>query len=180
MTALIDARSLPNATVLTPDLVIIGGGPAGISLALALANSKVSIVLLESGGMNFDPKVQNMYAGAETGVRYTALDAGRLRFLGGSSNHWGGWCRPMDEVDFEARDWMPHSGWPITRKALEAYYPRAQELVEAGTWMYDKSDATMTAMAPMMPLGAGGGLHKLVSVLQDPRQRAADLFRPSL
>ena len=70
--------------------------------------------------MNFDPKIQNMYAGDETGVRYTALDAGRLRFLGGSTNHWGGWCRPMDEIDFEARDWMPHSGWPITREALEA------------------------------------------------------------
>jgi choline dehydrogenase-like flavoprotein len=156
LTALIDARSLPDATVLTPDLAIIGGGPAGISLALALANGKHSIALLESGGMNFDPKIQNMYVGGETGVRYTALDAGRLRFLGGSSNHWGGWCRPMDEIDFEVRDWMPHSGWPITRKALQAYYPRAQELVEAGAWMYDKSDATMAAIAPMMPLGAGG------------------------
>jgi choline dehydrogenase-like flavoprotein len=156
LTALIDARSLPDSTVLRPDLVIIGGGPAGISLALALADSKISIALLESGGMNFDPKIQNMYAGSETGVRYTALDAGRLRFLGGSTNHWGGWCRPMDEIDFETRDWMPHSGWPITRKALEAYYPRAQELVEAGAWMYDKSDSTMAAMAPLMPLGAGG------------------------
>ena len=91
MTALIDARSLPDSTVLKPDLAIIGGGPAGIALALALADSKLSIVLLESGGMNFDPKVQNMYAGDEAGVRYTALDAGRLRFMGGSSNHWGGW-----------------------------------------------------------------------------------------
>jgi len=156
LTALIDARSLPDATVLTPDLAIIGGGPAGISLALALANSKLNIVLLESGGLNFDPNIQNMYAGTETGVRYTALDAGRLRFLGGSTNHWGGWCRPMDAIDFEARDWMPHSGWPITRKALEPYYPRAQELVEAGTWMYDKSDATMAALAPLVPLAAGG------------------------
>ena len=100
MTALIDARSLPDATVLTPDIAIIGGGPAGISLALALADSKLNIALLESGGMNFDPSTQNMYAGDETGVPYTALDAGRLRFLGGSSNHWGGWCRPMDENRF--------------------------------------------------------------------------------
>ncbi|HVW73153.1 MAG TPA: GMC family oxidoreductase [Rhizomicrobium sp.] len=156
MTALIDARTLPDAIVLTPDLAIIGGGPAGISLALALADSKISIALLESGGMNFDPKVQNMYAGTETGVRYTALDAGRLRFLGGSSNHWGGWCRPMDDADFEARDWMAHSGWPITRDALKAYYPRAQQLVEAGAWMYDHAGPIMAAMAPLMPLGAGG------------------------
>jgi choline dehydrogenase-like flavoprotein len=156
LTALIDARALPDATVLTPDLAIIGGGAAGISLALALADSKISIALLESGGMNFDPKVQNMYAGEETGVRYTALDAGRLRFMGGSTNHWGGWCRPMDEADFEEREWMAHSGWPINRDALKAYYPRAQELVEAGAWMYDHAGPTMAAMAPLMPLGAGG------------------------
>lgn len=156
MTAFIDARTLPDSTVLTPDLVIIGGGPAGISLALSLAGTRLNIVLLESGGMNFDPKVQNMYAGTETGVHYTALDAGRLRFMGGSTNHWGGWCRPMDEADFEAHDWMPHSGWPITRDALNPYYPRAQQLVEAGAWMYDQVGPTMTAMAPQMPLGAGG------------------------
>jgi choline dehydrogenase-like flavoprotein len=156
VTALIDARTIADATVLTPDLAIIGGGPAGISLALALAGSKLKIALLESGGMNFDPRIQKMYAGGESGVRYTALDAGRLRYLGGATNHWGGWCRPMDAIDFEVRDWMPYSGWPITRDAIKAYYPRAQELVEAGTWMYDKAGPTMAAMAPTMPLGPGG------------------------
>jgi choline dehydrogenase-like flavoprotein len=154
LTALIDARALPDATVLTPDLAIIGGGPAGISLALALADSKISIALLESGGMNFDPKIQNMYAGDETGVRYTALDAGRLRFMGGSSNHWGGYCRPLDEIDFESRDWLAHSGWPITRTAIEPYFQRAQALCEAGPWIYDK--AAMAVSAPLMQLGPGG------------------------
>ena len=38
MTAFLDARSVPNATTLTPDLAIVGGGPAGISLTLALAD----------------------------------------------------------------------------------------------------------------------------------------------
>jgi choline dehydrogenase-like flavoprotein len=154
LTALIDARTLPAATVLEPDLAIIGGGPAGISLALALANTKLKIVLLESGGMNFDPKIQKMYSGAEAGVRYTALDAGRLRFMGGSSNHWGGYCRPLDEADFAARDWVPHSGWPITRKALEPYFQRAQALCEAGPWIYDKGGEAQEG--PLLPLGKGG------------------------
>ena len=145
MTALIDARSLPNAAVLEPDIAIIGGGPAGISLALALAGSKLNVVLLESGGMSFDPQIQKMYSGGLSGWRYTPLDAGRLRFLGGSTNHWGGYCRPLDEVDFQQRDWMPHSGWPISRKTLEAYYPRAQSLVEAGPWLYDGADGTAMA-----------------------------------
>ncbi|HKX65249.1 MAG TPA: FAD-dependent oxidoreductase, partial [Rhizomicrobium sp.] len=103
MTGFIDARTLDAATVLEPDLAIIGGGPAGISLALALADTKLNILLLESGGVNFDPQNQKLYTGAQTGRRYIALDAGRLRLLGGSTNHWGGWCRPLDAIDFERR-----------------------------------------------------------------------------
>jgi choline dehydrogenase-like flavoprotein len=156
LTGFIDARTLDAATVLEPDLVIIGGGPAGISLALALADTKLNILLLESGGENFDSQNQKMYAGALAGQRYIALDAGRLRFLGGSSNHWGGWCRPLDTIDFEARDWIPHSGWPFPRTALEAYYPRAQKLVEAGPWLYDKAGASTATLGAPLNLGDGG------------------------
>ena len=156
MSDIIDARTLPAGTVLTPDLAIIGGGPAGISLALALADSGHDILLLESGGMAFDAKAQSLYAGAQTGVPYTALDGGRLRFLGGSTNHWGGYCRPLDAIDFEARDYLPHSGWPFGRKELEPYFPRAQGWVEAGPWIYDGADRLMNDNGPVLPLGAGG------------------------
>ena len=111
MTAILDARTLPAGTVLTPDLAIIGAGPAGISLALAMADSGHTVLLLESGGMAFDSKVQALYAGGQSGVPYVALDGGRLRYLGGSTNHWGGWCRPLDAIDFESREWLPHSRW---------------------------------------------------------------------
>lgn len=155
MSAFLDARALPDATVLEPDLAIIGGGPAGISLALALADTKLKVLLLESGGASFDPRIQKMYAGDQQG--YIALDAGRLRTLGGGTNHWGGWCRPMDEIDFEARPWMPYSGWPFPRKALEPYFPKAQQLVEAGPWIYDqKGDAMNAGAGPVLALGKGG------------------------
>jgi choline dehydrogenase-like flavoprotein len=157
LSAFIDARTLPPNTVLTPDLAIIGGGPAGISLALALADTKLNILLLESGGMNFDSTNQKMYSGSESGIRYAALDAGRLRFLGGGTNHWGGWCRPMDEIDFEVQGGVPHSGWPFSRKAIEPYYARAQSLVEAGPWVYDRSgDALAGTKGPLLSLGKGG------------------------
>jgi len=154
LTSFIDARTLPNDTIVTPDIAIIGGGPAGISLALALANSKLNVALLESGGINFDPKIQKMYSGAEAGVRYIALDAGRLRFLGGSSNHWGGFCRPLDEIDFEPRAWSPYSGWPFARKEIEPYFQKAQSLCEAGPWIYDQGGRTIAA--PLLALGQGG------------------------
>ncbi|HJT44372.1 MAG TPA: GMC family oxidoreductase [Rhizomicrobium sp.] len=156
MSALLDARTLAADSVLTPDLAVIGGGPAGISLALALAGTKLDILLLESGGTNFDPAVQKLYGGDHRGDHYAELDAGRLRFLGGGTNHWGGWCRPLDESDFEKRDWVPHSGWPFTRAALAPYYPRAQLLVEAGPWSYDQAGRLARAQGPLLPLGDGG------------------------
>lgn len=151
----IDARQVPSGTKLTPDLVIVGGGPAGISLALALANTKAKILLLESGGMEFDAATQALYAGQETGVKYYALDATRLRYLGGCTNHWGGWCRPLDEDDFEKRDWLPHSGWPFPRAEIEPYFPRAQSLIEAGPFLYDEL-AKGPMPQPLLSLGQGG------------------------
>src|SRR5690348_7544540 len=99
--AFVDARQVPSGTQLTPDLAIIGGGPAGITLAVGVAHMPFKILLLESGGMDFDAKTQALYSGAETGVRYIPLDVTRLRYLGGCTNHWGGWSRPLEAVDFE-------------------------------------------------------------------------------
>ena len=137
MSAFIDARTIPPGTVLQPDIAIIGGGPAGITLALALAHTPLKVMLFESGGMDFDAKTQALYAGKVAGVSYLPLDASRMRYLGGSSNHWGGWCRPLDPIDFEKRAWVAYSGWPFGIKELQPYFKRAQALVEAGTWSYD-------------------------------------------
>ncbi len=156
MTAFLDARSLPAGTSLTPDLAIVGGGPAGIALALSLADSGHDILLLESGGRAFDSLTQAMYRGSESGISYVALDSGRLRFLGGSSNHWGGWCRPLDAIDFERRDWIPASGWPFGIEELKPYFPRAQELVEAGPWLYDSAAPELAAAGTVLPLAPGG------------------------
>jgi choline dehydrogenase-like flavoprotein len=128
----------------------------GITLALALAHTPLKLMLFESGGDDFEPATQALYSGVTTGAPYLRLDASRMRYLGGSTNHWGGWCRPLDAIDFEARDWVAHSGWPFGLKTLEPYFARAQALVEAGTWSYDKSDAVMSALGPILKLGPGG------------------------
>ena len=150
---------MPDGTTLTPDLAIIGGGAAGISLALALANAPISVVILESGGTDFDPLTQRLYLGSQKGVPYLPLDGSRLRFLGGSTNHWGGWCRPLEAIDFETRSWLPHSGWPFPRQTLEPYFARAQALVEAGPFIYDEPKR-WTAVLDTAPLAlAQGGIY---------------------
>ncbi len=76
MTTILDARTLPDGTIITPDLAIIGGGPAGISLALALKDTPFNILLLEAGGREFDPAVQDAYKGSQGGdLPYLSLSS---------------------------------------------------------------------------------------------------------
>ena len=78
------------------DVCIAGSGPAGMSLALALAEKGKDVLLLEGGSTEFSDRSQDLYIGEITGDPYPELDSARLRFLGGSSNHWAGrWTRSI-------------------------------------------------------------------------------------
>jgi choline dehydrogenase-like flavoprotein len=134
---LLDARSVPPGELLATDVCIVGGGAAGISVALELAGHAARVLLLESGGMKPDEAPQELYEGRVTGQAYYELDACRLRFLGGSTNFWGGWCRPLDALDFDQREWLPHSGWPFGRQELDPYYARAHGVCRLGPYDYD-------------------------------------------
>ncbi len=136
----IDGRTVPSGTTIETDLAIIGAGAAGITLARELRDGPYRIALIESGGLDFDAETQALYEGQSTGVTYP-LDSARLRYFGGSTNHWGGWCRPLAAVDFEARSWLPHSGWPITRTDLDPYYQRAQAICQLGSTDFDDHNA---------------------------------------
>ena len=48
--------------------------------------------------------------------------------FGGSSHRWGPYwhARPLDAIDFEAREGIPYSGWPFGRDHLTPYYERAE------------------------------------------------------
>ncbi len=113
-------------------------------------------MLFESGGLTFDSATQALYAGTVGGVNYLPLDASRMRYLGGSSNHWGGWSRPLDPIDFEKRAWLPHSGWPFGLDELKPHFKRAQSLCELGIWLYDGATNAMAAQAPPLSLAEGG------------------------
>jgi choline dehydrogenase-like flavoprotein len=127
----IDGRNIPQDTILETDIAVIGAGAAGITLARELIGSRRRVILIESGGFDLEAETQALYEGQSQGVDYP-LDAARLRYFGGSTNHWGGFCRPLAAIDFEQRDWVPHSGWPISRADLDPYYTRAQQVCQLG------------------------------------------------
>jgi choline dehydrogenase-like flavoprotein len=133
----LDLRQIPDGTALEADLCIVGAGAAGITIARQFIGRPITVLVVESGGLEPDEATQALYQGAIVGQPYFDLDVTRLRYFGGSTNHWGGWCAPLHDIDFEARDWVPHSGWPIARHDLEPYYAAAQLLVEIGPPTYD-------------------------------------------
>ena len=49
---------------------------------------------------------------------------------------WGGRCALLDPIDFRRRDWVPHSGWPISRADLDTYYAEANALLDLGDFNY--------------------------------------------
>ena len=127
-----DARKLPDGEQIEADICVVGAGAAGITIATELAGSDIRVCLLESGDMEYDEKTQSLYAGDDTGYPYFPLDDARLTYFGGTTNHWAGWCRPYNADDFEKRDWVPHSGWPIARKEVEPYYERTRPILNLG------------------------------------------------
>lgn len=134
---LIDARSLSDDDGFHADVCVIGGGIAGITLALELEKRGVSSVVLEAGELKFSGRAQSEYDGEVDGLAYD-LASSRTRQLGGSSNCWWGWCSPLSATDFRTRSWVPNSGWPIKSSDLSAYYPAAAQSLEVDEFQGDR------------------------------------------
>ena len=132
-----DARSIPQDATLEADVCIVGAGAAGITLGLELMGSPYRVVVLESGGLGYEIETQSLYEGRSIGLPYSDLSAPRLRFFGGTTNHWGGICRPFEEADFEARDGIRFTGWPIKKSDVDPFYPRAARVVELPSLDWD-------------------------------------------
>ncbi|GGI09672.1 FAD-dependent oxidoreductase [Egicoccus halophilus] len=132
-----DLRDHGDGAVLRADVCIVGGGPAGITLALHLAEAGAEVALLEGGGERFDAEVQALYAGDVVGYADRPLDVSRLRYFGGSSNHWEGVSRPLDRSDFAVAPSGSLPGWPIDEDDLRGYYPRTHELLQLGDARYE-------------------------------------------
>lgn len=139
---ILDANEWPDGEILSTGVCIAGAGAAGITLALELAQSPIDVLVLESGGLEPEAATQELYAGAVADERlHSPPDRYRQRRFGGTTTIWGGRCMPFDAIDFERRDYMPHSGWPFDRDTLLPFYPKANRLCEAGEFSYSVAQA---------------------------------------
>lgn len=146
-----DADDIVRGAVLQADFCIVGAGPAGITLAMELARSGQSVLLIESGDLAPKERFQELNAGEVADeALHSPPDKYRQRCFGGSTSIWGGRCVPFDPIDFEPRAWIENAAWPISYAEVEQHYPAANALCEAGEYEYDARLATKGGMRPIL------------------------------
>ena len=136
---IIDAGQIEQNSEISGNVVIVGAGAAGITLAIELTNQLDGVIVLESGGFDFEADTQSLYDGPIVGHREENLSSSRLRYLGGSTNHWNGQCAPLEPIDFERIPGRRYSGWPFKRDELVAYYARAYPYCELGNFQSESA-----------------------------------------
>lgn len=119
---IINAKSLGVSTLQT-DVAIIGGGASGLTLAGHLNRD---LMVIEAGNFRVNPERDKNFVFETTG-REMNTQSLRRQLLGGAGALWAGRCAALNPIDFEKRDWVNHSGWPITYEDLNPHYSSARK-----------------------------------------------------
>ncbi|MEM9220095.1 MAG: GMC oxidoreductase [Cyanobacteria bacterium P01_F01_bin.150] len=138
---------------MSPDICVVGGGPAGIAVAMMASRTGKSVLLAESGSRQHRPedlnrgKVQQAVGVADRtdpklidGPSLYDSDymhSGRTRVPGGSSRKWGvrsrlnnPFCLRLacpDDIDFQQIDDYDVPAWPIPHKDIQTYLHKSVE-----------------------------------------------------
>ncbi|VAV94048.1 Glucose-methanol-choline (GMC) oxidoreductase:NAD binding site [hydrothermal vent metagenome] len=151
----------------TYDLVVIGSGAGGATLAQRLAASGKSILILERGehlpveAQNWDPKevfIKERYKADEhwTDRKGKKFQPNIHYWVGGNTIFYGAALYRFRKRDFEQTqhyDGMVSPAWPISYDDLAAYYTEAETLWQVhgkrGSDPTDDADAPPYAYPPM-------------------------------
>jgi choline dehydrogenase-like flavoprotein len=148
----IDLSEFGNTGLIETDLCIAGSGPAGASIAMEFAGSNVRVLITEGGGREQTSVDQSLYDVENVGVmRRTPQDLVRNRIIGGSSHSWSGRCASFDDIDFESRAWIPHSGWPLVLADINPFLDRSRKYLGIGPNIYDDRLWTELGISPPRP-----------------------------
>jgi choline dehydrogenase-like flavoprotein len=142
------------------DVLIVGTGPAGITIARELYKSGLKIIIAESGNIEAEAASEELNNVESTGDPSTPAQVAkrkafhghgiklwshenqpygvRCRLIGGASVAWGGKSAPFDALDFQVRPWVANSGWPIDRTDFQTYVDRAGKVLNLGPIIWDE------------------------------------------
>ena len=126
--SIIDLSKYNAGNCFDATICVIGSGPGGAFAAVELATAGYDVLIAEAGGsiakMDASDSIDSMFMSGKSSARF-----GFSRQLGGSSNLWAGRVATFEEIDFEKREWVSDSGWPINLQDLFPYYQRSAEIM---------------------------------------------------
>lgn len=147
----VDSRKIDQDAEIETDICIVGAGAAGITIAMELAGTPFRVALVEGGGLDYEDETQDMMRGEVRRGIEDQLITSRMRYFGGTTNVWGGECVPLSAIDFERREAVPLSGWPITLTDLDPHYVRAQKILKVGEYDYDPASVARRFNLALLP-----------------------------
>jgi len=163
------------------DIVIIGSGAGGGTIAQALAGSGARILLVERG--TFVPQEEENWSPVAVwrDLRYRTterwLDGRGREFtpythygVGGNTKFWGGVLYRLRREDFQAVEHVDgvSPAWPIAYETLEPYYERAEQLYQVhGEWGDDPTEPPRRAPYPHARIPYGPAMEDIVERLRE-------------
>ena len=181
------------------DLVIVGGGPAGLTVAREFFGTSVNVLVVESGLLEETPEHAALAAVESIGEPFTEAQKTkrnafhgasaarwsseqqpygvRCRALGGSSHAWAGKSAAFDQIDFAPRSWVKYSGWPVKREILDTYLDRAANVLNLGVNCYDDRLWQLIGIKPPEPLLGEQGLRSFFWQFSRDRIDQLDIMR---
>ena len=142
-------------SIQTPDVCIVGAGPAGLTAAFALGAAGRRVVLLESGGLRSSSDAQELNDGDHEGVAYDGLAQTRHRQIGGTVNIWNVPVQDKPGAKYVPLNLKDMAGWPLSWKELRPYYVEAQALCGLGPFEYGAEYWATPARKPFQLDGTG-------------------------
>ena len=129
--------SLDGAAQTHHETIIIGSGPAGLTLAMELARLGRPSLVLESGAAAAGAAQELAAADIVDPARHDSMSLAVARRLGGTSNLWGGRCLPLDPIDFEPRAFAQDARWPIGYHDIAPFYETACRYAHCGEAVFE-------------------------------------------
>ncbi len=180
-------------------VAIVGGGPAGLTVARGLENTNADVLVLESGGLA-QTESANALNSVEVGPDLWTEDQAaartrqhsqqaafwrhdqqgfgvRCRGLGGSTHAWAGKSATFDGIDYERRDWVDNSGWPIDACHLSPFIDRAADDLNLNINCYDDRLWETIGRRPPQPLPDVEKLRSFFWQFAQSRIRSMDILR---
>lgn len=161
---IVDLGQMTDPRDLDSEVVIIGAGAAGITLAAALSAQDISVTILEAGGVDPSSYDVGFFDGDVVGLPYDLLTS-RQRSLGGATNRWSGWSRPIDDFVFQRREWVGDARWPFGASELSQWFKRAHTFMGLGAYEWSTASLQRKQRRP------GVGDARLSEVLTAPLWR---------